>query len=149
MLCFALSPSPPPPRPKAPAGPIPLWEPCPSPFLSSAPLLQLWAFIHDFPPFLSLTQGSSVQQEGSLQDSVPSVYKVSRLVSQEGGLSPPSCHPLLPSWCLSPASGARNGGGGYPWGAQAFARGGGSRDLTLGRAPCLADNVSVCARVCM
>lgn len=37
------------------------------------------------------------------------------------------------------------GEGGYPWWAQAFARGGDSRDLTLGRATCLAENVSMCA----
>lgn len=51
-------------------------EPQPPPLSSSSPLALgsgLWAFIHDFPPFLSLTQGSSVQREGSLQDSVPSV----------------------------------------------------------------------------
>lgn len=71
-LCLAV-PAPPRPWPKAPVQPSPGWEPLPSPFLSPTPLPQLWAFIHDFPPFLSLTQGSSVQREGSLQDSVPSV----------------------------------------------------------------------------
>lgn len=37
------------------------------------------------------------------------------------------------------------GEGGSPWWAQAFARGGDSRDLTPGRATCLAENVSMCA----
>lgn len=37
------------------------------------------------------------------------------------------------------------GEGGYPRWAQAFARGGDSRDLTLGRTTCLAENVSMCA----
>lgn len=59
------------PKARAPAQPTlgaPPWAPRSLQFLFSD-----WAFIHDFPPFLSLTQGSSVQREGRLQDSVPSV----------------------------------------------------------------------------
>lgn len=67
-----------------PHGPWPMALPLPRPTLgapaptpplssSSAAARPFWAFIHDFPPFLSLTQGSSVRREGSLQDSVPSV----------------------------------------------------------------------------
>lgn len=71
-------------------GPILLWEPRPGPSSGSGP--SFTTFLLSYPsPRAPACSGREASR------TLFPLFKVSRLVSQEGGLSPPSCLPLLPS----------------------------------------------------
>ena len=111
--------------------------PPPHPFSSSSP--PALAFIHTFLLSCPSPRAPACSGREGSRTLFP-LFKVSRLVSQEGGLSLPSCLPPLPG---------AMGEGAIPGLSPGLCSGRGQQRLDSGRAPCLAENVSMCARVCM